>query len=312
VTGSRTLYYPYGEQRWSASGGTLPTDYTFTGQRNEAGIGLMDYNARFYDPALGRFVSADTIVPEPANPQSLNRYSYVLNSPLNYRDPSGHAYDAGDAWAGRRDTPPPPPDEEHEDEIESGFTGYSIIPRGVRLEGSNWVPIVPLLLSVGFDGNVDAYYDIVKQDGRWTLVGDILVTGGVQVGIGVGYGSINAGPTWTNANIDEYSEIQYHIGGTLSDDVLLGLVSSETGGPAALLGLEGDYGWAGGKYSEGERPTSFFLGVIGLGEEFEGWAGTHVVDFHPLTGEGSIKLFNATLMEGNLYDRLTGKQGIRH
>jgi hypothetical protein len=45
-------------------------------------------------------VQADTIVPSPGDPQSLNRYSYVLNSPLNYRDPSGHAYDAGGAWAG--------------------------------------------------------------------------------------------------------------------------------------------------------------------------------------------------------------------
>ena len=54
----------------------------FTGQRAEAGIGLMDYRARFYDPVLGRFVSADTIVPEPGNPQGLNRFSYVLNNPL--------------------------------------------------------------------------------------------------------------------------------------------------------------------------------------------------------------------------------------
>ncbi|MCP4529095.1 MAG: RHS repeat-associated core domain-containing protein [Aestuariibacter sp.] len=90
MTGSRTLYYPYGEERWSASGGTLTTDYGFTGQRKERGIGLYDYNARFYDPALGRFVSADTIVPDPGNPQSFNRYSYVRNNPLNYVDPSGH------------------------------------------------------------------------------------------------------------------------------------------------------------------------------------------------------------------------------
>ena len=46
--------------------------------------------ARFYDPLLGRFLSADTIVPEPGNPQSLNRYSYVYNSPLMYNDPTGH------------------------------------------------------------------------------------------------------------------------------------------------------------------------------------------------------------------------------
>jgi len=50
---------------------------------------LYFYNARWYDPTLRRFVQADTIVPEPGNPQSLNRYSYVLNNPLVYIDPSG-------------------------------------------------------------------------------------------------------------------------------------------------------------------------------------------------------------------------------
>jgi hypothetical protein len=46
--------------------------------------------ARWYDAQLGRWISADTIVPDPANPQSLNRYSYVYNNPLKYVDPSGH------------------------------------------------------------------------------------------------------------------------------------------------------------------------------------------------------------------------------
>ena len=39
---------------------------------------------------LGRFLSPDPIVPNPANPQSLNRYSYVYNNPYRYTDPSGH------------------------------------------------------------------------------------------------------------------------------------------------------------------------------------------------------------------------------
>lgn len=47
-------------------------------------------NARFYAPGLGRFLSADSIVPSPTNPQSLNRYSYTQNSPLNLIDPTGH------------------------------------------------------------------------------------------------------------------------------------------------------------------------------------------------------------------------------
>ena len=41
---------------------------------------------------FNRFLSADTIVPSYANPQSLNRYSYVLNNPLRYTDPTGHKY----------------------------------------------------------------------------------------------------------------------------------------------------------------------------------------------------------------------------
>ena len=75
--------YPWGGTRYTS--GTTPTSYQFTGQRNDAAIytafGLYFYNARYYDPALGRFLQADTIIPDPANPQSLNRYSYVLNSP---------------------------------------------------------------------------------------------------------------------------------------------------------------------------------------------------------------------------------------
>ena len=44
---------------------------------------------RYYDAALGRFISADTIVPDPNDPQTFNRYAYVLNNPLRYTDPTG-------------------------------------------------------------------------------------------------------------------------------------------------------------------------------------------------------------------------------
>ncbi len=83
---SEMRYLPYGETR----SGSMPTDRQFTGQRNESGLGFYDYNARQYDATLGRFLQADSIVPDPANPQSLNRYAYTLNNPLRYIDPSGH------------------------------------------------------------------------------------------------------------------------------------------------------------------------------------------------------------------------------
>ena len=89
---SQARYLPFGE--WRTEPGTLPTNRGFTGhvQNNLSGaddLGLIYMNARYYVPYLNRFLSADTIVPNPTNPQSLNRYSYVLNSPVNFTDPSG-------------------------------------------------------------------------------------------------------------------------------------------------------------------------------------------------------------------------------
>jgi RHS repeat-associated protein len=86
-------FYPYGETRFTT--GTMYTDKLYTGQREMTGLGIYHYGARFYSPKLGRFLSPDTIVPGMANPQALNRYSYVLGNPLRYTDPTGH-YCVGD------------------------------------------------------------------------------------------------------------------------------------------------------------------------------------------------------------------------
>jgi len=81
-------YNPFGETRVPT--GSMFTDKLFTSQREMAGLGIYHYGARFYSPKLARFISADTIVPGAGNPQSLNRYAYVLNNPIRYNDPSGH------------------------------------------------------------------------------------------------------------------------------------------------------------------------------------------------------------------------------
>jgi len=86
---SRQTYFAFGVPR-STDGSALPTDFTFTGQKLDQSDGLMYYGARYYDAVLGRFISADTIVPSAGNPQSLNRYAYTLNNPVKYVDPSGH------------------------------------------------------------------------------------------------------------------------------------------------------------------------------------------------------------------------------
>jgi RHS repeat-associated protein len=87
---ARQLYDAWGNTRPSGvSGGSMPTDIGYTGQRGNLNIGLLFYNARFYSPVLGRFISADNIAADPKNSQYLNRYSYVLNQPLRFTDPTG-------------------------------------------------------------------------------------------------------------------------------------------------------------------------------------------------------------------------------
>ncbi len=104
--GSMTTY-PFG----AARSGSVPTDEKFTGQRLDSTTGLYYYNARYYDPAIGRFISADTIVQNPSNPQTLNRYSYTLNNPLRYIDPSGHKvlWDVDEGYALSPAQPAPDP-----------------------------------------------------------------------------------------------------------------------------------------------------------------------------------------------------------
>jgi RHS repeat-associated protein len=69
---------------------TLDPAHKYTGQQLDADTGLVYYGARWYDAQYGRFVTPDSIVPDPLDPQALNRYAYVRNSPLNATDPSGH------------------------------------------------------------------------------------------------------------------------------------------------------------------------------------------------------------------------------
>jgi RHS repeat-associated protein len=84
---TRQLYKPWGEPRYAS--GSLPTDYTYTGQYSHVSdFGLLFYNARWYDPALGRFTQPDTVVP--SGPQGYDRYAYTSNNPVRYVDPTGH------------------------------------------------------------------------------------------------------------------------------------------------------------------------------------------------------------------------------
>jgi RHS repeat-associated protein len=86
-------YYPFGTYERTDYDTNFPNaNYTYTDQEEDQEIGLYNYKARLYDPLLGRFITPDSIVPDPGDPQALNRYSYVLNNPMVYVDPNGHDF----------------------------------------------------------------------------------------------------------------------------------------------------------------------------------------------------------------------------
>jgi RHS repeat-associated protein len=81
-------YDPWGAV--SRSEGSIDPDQRFTGQKLDPETGLYYYGGRYYDAEIGRFISADPFVQTIFDPQNLNRYSYVINNPQNYTDPSGY------------------------------------------------------------------------------------------------------------------------------------------------------------------------------------------------------------------------------
>ena len=91
----RTLFDPWGRRQASTGAEVGLTespvngDRGFTGHEHLDELALVHMNARMYDPLLGRFISADPLIQDPTLLQGYNRYSYVLNNPLIYRDPTG-------------------------------------------------------------------------------------------------------------------------------------------------------------------------------------------------------------------------------
>ena len=67
-------------------------NHGFTGHEMLPQFGVIHMDGRLYDPTIGRFLSPDNYVQLPENSQSFNRYSYCINNPLKYTDPSGQNF----------------------------------------------------------------------------------------------------------------------------------------------------------------------------------------------------------------------------
>lgn len=91
----KSFYDIWGKRNQTGTGALEERGFTGHQQIDETsvgGISLVHMNGRIYDPSIGRFLSADPIVQAPLNGQNYNGYSYVLNNPLSFTDPTGFSF----------------------------------------------------------------------------------------------------------------------------------------------------------------------------------------------------------------------------
>jgi len=93
VIEKQTHYLPFGEELKDLSDASTIEKFGYTSQEREKITELYDYGARYYDPILRRFFTADSVLGSPTEPQTLNRFAYGANNPLKFFDPTGHSYE---------------------------------------------------------------------------------------------------------------------------------------------------------------------------------------------------------------------------
>ena len=242
-------YLPYGDLLTNQSVTTPAVDvpYKYTGKELDTSSNLYFYESRYYHPVFGRFASPDTIVPNPRDPQSLNRYSYVRNNPLKYTDPTGQfSFNIGKAF--RR---------------AFGNVGTTII--GVAVQAFTGGIIGPA-------GSFVAGGAILSQSksGRYVLAGEIIVgttAAAVVCVAGTAGGCGAAAPAIYGAAIGAssggalggYSASQ--VGGDLSQGILFGAgVGAVTG---AIQGEAWTVPYGNGWFTS--QTAAFFGSHIGAG-----------------------------------------------
>jgi len=134
VRGSQASFDAWGNRRdpvtWQPFKEKPPSllyDRGFTGHEHIEQAGIINMNGRLYDPLIARFLSPDVFIQLPTNSQSFNRYSYVMNNPINLIDLSGYI------WQDYEDIPPDVDNELRALLEHSGYTLDEVIVMASRM-----------------------------------------------------------------------------------------------------------------------------------------------------------------------------------
>jgi len=143
VTADRE-WSPYGAEVGGAQAGL-----GYTGEWQDADVGLVYLRARWYQPTLSQFISPDPVTPDFRNPPSINRYLYSFGNPLHFTDPSGQIpYDRNRAVQYALDWKSPPPNSEYGEFGNSDCTNFvsQALRAGYFPEDTRWFFEKPALV----------------------------------------------------------------------------------------------------------------------------------------------------------------------
>ncbi|MBK8987678.1 MAG: RHS repeat-associated core domain-containing protein [Chloroflexi bacterium] len=280
VAGSTARYYPFGD--WRTEPTTNLTDRGFTGHlHNNLGnapddIGLVYMQARWYLPYINRFISADTIVPDAKDPQSLNRYAYVRNNPLRYTDSSGHCAEEGDeeCWAFAEQTA-------NEFGIPLEFVGImDMAQMRLFIQGLNTANEVDsgLLGQItnainGYDSQEWGTMRWLADNSNWDILGiHIGGGGGAILGGEIGFDFVF---NWDSWEVSVMGSLGGSAGMTLGGSIGGGVIFGFNAPDNSVMwdwswGINGEAAITGGvslQYSESIGNDAWFFSVSGLGGE---------------------------------------------
>lgn len=200
-------YYPYGGRRVSPTHEI--TDSGYTGHKHNDDLGLIYMVARYYDPALRRFISADTIVPVMTDTRAYNRFAYVNNNPVNFNDPTGHIacdspYLSGDDAQGCQGESVPVPTNPSQGACQEAFDpACGPLPPIATQKGDN-TTVLPgrelsdedlllLTLAVFVETQNASHLDLAMILKAWTYLMKIAMSPNSSVFDAINYGTTN---TW--------------------------------------------------------------------------------------------------------------------
>ncbi|MFM8330329.1 MAG: BPSL0067 family protein, partial [Candidatus Methylumidiphilus sp.] len=219
---ARYDFDPFGN-RTSFYGNSLTTRRGFTGHEHVPEVGLIHMNGRMYDAVLGRFISADPTIQFPDNLQSYNRYSYVMNNPLVFTDPSGFGLFGSigkffsKLW---------------HNEIFRAVVSIA----AAFLVGQVWAPFTSFGLGNALLGG---------------FVGGYIQTGSLQGGM---LGALSAGLFYGAGSLNQALKLDY--GGKIFTHAIAGCVSAEaSGGKCGQGALSAGFAEAAGPFTEGWGKT---------------------------------------------------------